>query len=123
MSLPEFSSVPEIQDVLKGLPQVSCPVFHHFSDGCYAREIHIPKGAAVTGALHKTNHLFVISKGKMLLRTGDDSRIVSAPYHGYTYPGDKRFVYAFEDSVFTTFHVTELTDPDEIAKSILGEEL
>lgn len=116
-------SVVEIQDDMKQLEQIELPVFHHFADGCYARELHIKKGDALVGALHKTNHHFVVSKGKIMVRNGDESIILTAGYHGITQAGDKRFIYGLEDSIMTTFHVTDLTDVDEIGCKILGEEL
>ena len=117
------TSVVEIQRMLEELPQDACPVKHYFSDGAYAREIFLPKGILIAGALHKTNHMYVVSQGRLFVQTGSKKMIITAPYHGYTHKGDKRIIYAFEDSLFTTFHVTDLTDPDMIAKSILAEEL
>jgi hypothetical protein len=116
-------NVVEIQEEIKRLPQVDCEVEHHFCDGCYAREMRIPKDVVLAGALHKTNHHFVLSKGSVMIKNGNKSEILNAPHHGYTLPGDKRIILALEDSVMTTFHVTNLTDIDEIGRKILGEEL
>lgn len=116
-------SVVEMEEEMKHLPQVALEVKHHFADGCYARELHIPKGVMLSGALHKTNHHWVLSKGKVLVKNKGEKTIYEAPYHGQTYSGDKRIIFAFEDSVFTTFHPTELTDVAEIESKILGEEL
>jgi hypothetical protein len=116
-------NVVQIQEEMKQLPQVELKVVHHFSDGCYARELHIPKGVALAGALHKTNHHWVLSKGKVMAKTGNVSAIYEAPYHGHTRVGDKRIILGMENSVFTTFHVTDLTDVEEIGRKILGEEL
>jgi hypothetical protein len=46
---------------------------------------------------------------------------VEAPYFGITEPGTRRVLVMLEDTVWTTFHATELTDPEEIAKAILVE--
>lgn len=116
-------SVVEMQEEMKQLPQVSLTTNHYFSDGCYARELHIPAGVMLAGALHKTNHHWVLSKGKIFVKNGNEKIVYEAPHHGQTYCGDKRIIYAFEDSVFTTFHVTDSTDIDEIGRTILGEEL
>lgn len=113
----------QIQQEMKHLPQIDLRVNHHFSDGCYARELHIPKGVALAGALHKTNHHFILSKGAVMIMNGNDSQLLNAPYHGQTKIGDKRVILGLENSVLTTFHVTDLTDIDEIGKKILGEEL
>jgi len=116
-------SVLDIQEDIKKLPQIVPDIEHHFADGCYAREMRVKKGTALVGALHKTNHHFVVSKGKIMVQNGNKSEILTAGYHGRTYPGDKRMIFALEDSVMTTFHVTDLTDINEIGRSILGEEL
>jgi len=34
------------------------PLFHSFADGMYRREMHVPKGALIIGAIHK-NEYFV----------------------------------------------------------------
>ena len=116
-------NVVQIQDEMKQLPQVQMTVGHYFSDGCYARELHIPKGVALAGALHKTNHHYILSKGKIMVHNGNNRSILEAPYHGETKVGDKRIILGLEDAIFTTFHVTDLTDVDEIGRQILGEEL
>tara|TARA_R110000772_G_scaffold17640_3_gene49039 strand:- start:261 stop:614 length:354 start_codon:yes stop_codon:yes gene_type:complete len=116
-------NVVQIQEEMREVTQYTPEVEHLFSDGCYARKLHMPKGFAGVGALHKTSHHFVVSKGKLMLRTGDKKIIVEAGYHGVTKPGDKRLIIALEDSIMTTFHVTNLTNVDKIGKMILGEEL
>ena len=116
-------NVVEIQDEVGQLPQVMPEVVHHFADGCYAREARMKKGTLGVGALHKTKHHFVLSKGMVLVKNGNTDEIFQAPYHGITKAGDKRSIYAMEDSVWTTFHVTDLTNIDAIADLILGEEL
>lgn len=104
------------------LPQVDLHVEHHFADGCYARELHIPAGVALVGAIHKTNHHWVLSKGHVIVSGGEGDQEYIAPYHGITQPGEKRAFYAVEDSVWTTFHPTTLTDINEIEKEILQYE-
>ena len=42
--------------MLKG-DTVELETKHHFSDGLYARELFIPAGVCLVGALHKTTHL------------------------------------------------------------------
>ena len=116
-------NVMQFQDDIKHLPQQLPEVRHYFADGCYSREVIMPQGFCGVGALHKTNHHFVLSKGKIYVKNGNLDHILTAPYHGVTQPGDKRLIYALEDSIMTTFHVTNLTDIDEIGKHILGEEL
>jgi len=110
----------KLQDLLLDQEQVEIEVRHHFADGCYARELHIPAGVVLVGAIHKTNHHWVISQGKCAISDeSGGSRVISAPYHGQTYPGDKRAIHAIEYTVMTTFHPTDKTDINEIENDII----
>jgi hypothetical protein len=98
---------------------VQCPLVHRFTPGLYIREIFIPKDTLLTSVEHLTMHPFVISKGDISVWVpGGEIQRLTAPYTGITSPKTRRLLYAHEDTVWTTFHVTDLTDPDEIIKSI-----
>ena len=116
-------NIVQIQEDLRGLPQYVPYVEHRFCGGIYSRSMHINKGCLIEGGLHKTHHPYVLSAGVILVKNGDENIILKAPYHGETKPGDKRFIFAYEDAVFTTFHATNLTDIKEIEKFVLGEEI
>jgi hypothetical protein len=82
----------------------------------YAREITIPKGTVLTGAVHKTQNLAVLSQGKLQLVTDDGTTIISAPHILTVMPGMKNASYALEDSVWTNFFPTEETDTDVLVE-------
>lgn len=105
--------------IVECLPQVELKIVHHFSDGLYARELHIPKGTVLTGHIHKTQNLNIMSKGDMTVLTEDGPVRVQAPFTIVSPPGTKRAAYAHEDTVWTTIHPTELTDVDEIEKAFI----
>lgn len=84
--------------------QIEIPTFHHFAPGVYMREIHIPKGATVVGKIHKTEHLNILSRGKLKLATDDGVRVVEASMVVKSQPGVKRAATALEDSVWITVH-------------------
>jgi hypothetical protein len=90
------------------------PTFHKFTPGMYIREIHVPAGSIFTSVTHKTQHPFVISRGvcDICNEIGDVQRY-SAPHTGITEPETRRVFLVHEDLVLTTFHVTEITDPDQ----------
>lgn len=123
MNLALQSNIYRLQDFMRELPQVEPAVIHHFSDGIYARELHIPAGVCLVGALHATKHLFTVSSGKCVSVTGAGRLDIEAPYMGETLPGMKRVIHALTDTVWTTFHVTDETDIDKIAEQILVQEL
>lgn len=85
------------------LPQVDCPVRHFFAPGLFAREITIPAGVVLIGAVHKTENLAVLSKGRLLLATAAGPVEISAPHTLTVMPGDKNSATALEESVWTNF--------------------
>lgn len=95
---------------------------HHFSDGLYARELFIPAGVCLVGALHKTRHLYTVVKGKCRVATQFENIEIEAPFMGETIPDTKRVIYAETDCVWITYHPTELTSVEEIEKAILEPE-
>lgn len=90
------------------------PTFHKFTEGMYIREVHVPAGVIFTSMTHKTQHPFVISKGvcDICNEVGEVQRY-AAPHTGITEPGTRRVFLVQEDLVLTTFHATDITDPDE----------
>ncbi|UJH72583.1 MULTISPECIES: hypothetical protein [Burkholderia cepacia complex] len=101
---------------LEKLPQADFPVRHHFAPGMYAREITIPKGTVLTGAVHKTQNLAVLSAGRLRLVTDGGTMEISAPHILTVMPGQKNAAYALEDSVWTNFFPTDETDPEKLVE-------
>ena len=83
------------------MPQVDCPIKHHFAPGVYAREISIPAGTVVTGAVHKTENLIIVSKGRLRIVTDDGTMEVQAGDTLTCRAGMKNAVVALEDSRWT----------------------
>jgi len=112
----------KLQDIIKGMPQVTGETRHHFSDGMYARELFIPAGTVVVGALHKSQHLYMVVKGKCKVSSQYETVKIEAPYIGETIPGTKRVIYAETDCVWIGFFPTQLTDIDEIEAALIKPE-
>jgi hypothetical protein len=108
------ASLREKIDALEALmlrePQVEIEPVHHFAQGLYAREITIKAGTLLTGKIHRTEHLNIISKGRIVVLTEDGMREVAAPFTMISRPGTKRVGFALEDTVWTTIHATTETD-------------
>ena len=122
MNLALQSNIFKLQDFMLQQEQAETETIHHFSDGIYARELRIPAGVCIVGALHKTKHFMMVSKGRCSIATHEGSTVVEAPYMVETQPGIKRVVYAETDTVMITFHVTNETDIEKIAEQILVQE-
>lgn len=110
--------VQALEDQIAKHPQVDCPVKHYFAPGLYAREMTIPAGVVLTGAVHKTEHLCTISAGLIAVDSGDGPVLIRAPYTFVSKPGVKRAGYAVETTVFTTYHATETTDLDALVEEL-----
>lgn len=100
----------------------ACPLKHSFGDGVYVREIFNPKGMLLITKIHKIAHPFFLLKGDMSILTEEGVKRIKAPYHGITPAGTKRIIYAHEDIVFVTVHVTNKTDPKEIEEDIIAKD-
>jgi hypothetical protein len=116
MDLVTQSKLEKLENAIATVPQIDCPVRHHFAPNVYAREITIPKGTVLTGAVHKVQNLAVLSQGKLQLVTDDGTVIISAPHILTVMPGTKNAAYALEDSVWTNFFATDETDVDKLVE-------
>ena len=100
-----------------------CTLKHYFSPkdekyGCctYAREMMIPKGTLIIGKIHRHQHLNFISKGKVVVFTEFGEKHLEAPCTFISEVGLKRAVYAEEDTLWTTVHMTEFDSEAELNK-------
>lgn len=97
-------------------PQVECQIREHFAPGLYAREITIPKGVTIVGAVHKTQNMAVLSRGCLRVVTDDGTMDINAHHVMTIRPGCRNAVFALEDSVWTNYHPTTETDPDKLVE-------
>lgn len=94
----------DLETLLMAGPQAECPVRNLFTPGEYRREMTIPKGVVLTGAVHTTRHLNIISQGRIIVWTEQGMREIVAPCGFWSEPGTKRAGYSLEETVWTTVH-------------------
>ena len=104
------------------LDEADIPCTEFFSDGCYGRQVFIPKGTALVGEIHATEWIIVVSRG--LIRVVDETgtRTIDATKQPVTFispAGVKRAGYTLEDTWWTGFRATPLTDEASIRKEHL----
>jgi len=107
-----------------------CTLKHYFSPidekyGCctYAREMFIPKGTLIIGKIHRHQHLNFISKGKVSVATEFGKKYFEAPCTFISEVGLKRAVYAEENTIWTTVHMTKFnceTDLEKIEDEVIA---
>jgi hypothetical protein len=108
----------ETQDTLP-----DCVVTHYFAPkdekyGCctYARQMFIPKGTLIIGKIHRHQHLNFILQGKVSVATEFGKKYFEAPCTFISETGLKRAVYAEEDTIWTTVHLTQYSGEQDLDK-------
>jgi hypothetical protein len=96
------------------LPQVPCPVVHHFGPGVYMREIQLAADTFVVGRNHRQPHLNIMLKGTLQLVDDDGStRTLTAPQM-YTSQGGRKCALVLDDVVWLNVLATDLVDVEAI---------
>jgi hypothetical protein len=114
--------VEALEREIQRLPQADCPVWHFFAPGLYARKMLIPAGVTLTGAVHRTEHLCIVS-GDIEVTTDDGvRRITDAQAILTSKPGAKRAGYAHADTFWTTVHATNETELDALVRELTWSE-
>jgi len=109
--------------VLKGKEiEKLCPLVHSYGDGCYIRQIFMPKGTLITSKIHKVTHPYFVMTGRASVATENGVETIQAPYQGMTQAGTKRALYIHEDMIWITVHVTDETDLDKIEEEIIAKD-
>lgn len=109
-----------LEAVMREMPQAHVPIRHGFAKGLYIRIADIPKGVTLTGKIHRTEHVCVLSKGEVSVATQSGVRRLKAPCMVLSPPGEKRAIYAHEPSVWANLHRTNETDLERIEAQLIA---
>jgi len=96
------------------------PIDEKYKCCTYARQIFLPKGALVIGKIHRHAHLNFVMQGKVSVNTEFGKKHFEAPCTFVSEPGLKRALYAEEDTIWTTVHLTQYCG-EEFLKEIEDE--
>lgn len=119
---PTRDQIDRLQAEMAKMPQATLNTHHYFANGMYAREVHRPAGTLIVGKIHKHEHLFIVTKGQIVVWTETGMVRMTAPYVHVSKPGTKRVTLAEVDSSAMTVHRTDKTDLDEIEAEIIEAE-
>lgn len=109
----------DAEHLIQSVEQLELTVIHHFSHGVYAREMHIPAGTALTGKIHKTEHLCIVSAGDIEVMDQNGYKRIKAPATFVSKPGIKRLGLAHKDTVFITIHPADTQDINELEAALV----
>lgn len=94
---------------------------HAFHDGLYTRTITVPAGSIMTGHRHLDQHVVILSQGEITVwADGEPHRRLTAPCMFTVEAGSRRVGLTHADTVWTTVHITPLTDVEEWERTALA---
>lgn len=127
---PSLADIQRLQDATAQLPQADLHVEHTYLPGQYLRKLVMPAGTLVVGKRHRHRHALIVT-GHVTVRTEAGMVELKGTHVIDSQPGMKRAIYAHQDSVLITSHLTDETDlerieahvilPDDAALEIEGE--
>lgn len=103
------------------MPQVPCPVQHHFGPGIYVREVHIPAGTFSIGHHQKTEHLNLLLKGRVIMINLDGSTYELVAPVLYTSSPGRKMGYIKEDMVWLNIYATSETDVNLLEQTYIDK--
>ena len=126
MELTKINNVDQLQDLIiknndkegfhgdgKNIVEVqSVPIKHTFADGVYIRQMDMPKGQVVVGAIHNHLHAWFLMTGRVLINDNGEKIEYIAPCYTVSKPGARRAIYALEDSIFVNVHKNPTNEKD-----------
>jgi quercetin dioxygenase-like cupin family protein len=89
-------------------------ITHHFSDGLYAKEVHISDGEMLMQHKHEYSHFGILAKGRVVFVKDGDIQIIDAPACLDIVAGQNHGIKAMTDCVWFCIHHTDEKDPSKI---------
>ena len=96
-------------------------ITHHFSDGLYAKQMHLPKDHYAETHSHHYSHLSILAKGKVIVELDGIKTEYTAPACIEIKAEAKHKITALEDVTWYCVHATEETDPNKVDQVLIKE--
>ena len=77
------AKIDRLEALMRSEPQVEIEPVHYFAHGLYAREITIKAGTLLTGKVHRTEHLNIVSKGRIAVSISVERRSAGHVPHSF----------------------------------------
>lgn len=113
----------KLNEMTKGVHEVSCPVTHHFAPSVYVREVFMPAGSLVLGHKHLTKHINTMVTGRMLIYMGDKVTELVAPCTFISEAGVQKAANIIEDCIWQTVHPNpeDIEDIDQLEELLVDK--
>lgn len=106
----KWKKIDELEKYLSNLPVQRRGILEEIgTPGLYVRKLTLPAETTLTSCIHKSHHQFVITKGAIAVYNTitDEDNIFYAGHHGITYPGTRRVLHTFAETIWMTFHAND----------------
>jgi len=115
------AKIEQVESHLLDLPQVECPVVHHFGPGIYIREVTLPAGTLAIGHAQRFEHLNIMLTGAVAM-VGDDgqTKVLRAPMIFVGKPG-RKLGYVLETCIWQNVYATDERDIDKLETMFLDK--
>lgn len=113
--------IEDIEGAMLELPQVACPVAHHFGPGVYMREVSMTAGTLAVGHRQKHEHLNVMIKGRVLMFNDDGSTTELAAPLTFTGKPGRKVGLILEDMVWLNIYSTDERNIDALEATFLDK--
>jgi hypothetical protein len=110
---PHEIDLDQVEAFMLTLPQVECPLNHHFGPGICIRERLMPAGSFILGHKHKYPNTCMIMQGACVVFENGQMTEIVAPFIFVGQP-TRKVIYALTDTIWLNVFQTDLTDIDEI---------
>lgn len=114
-------SVQELERQLLGQPQMPCEVRHSFAPGLYVREVTMPATQIVIGHAHRTAHLNVMTKGRLMMVQPDGTYVEHLAGSNFVGLPGRKVALILEDTVWLNVFATTETDIAVLEDSLLDK--
>lgn len=110
----------QMQKVEGAIHNYAGPVKEDLTNGIYTREITIPAGILLVGAIHRDAHPNYILSGDVSVVTEQNGvERLTGPCSMISPAGTKRVVFTHEETVWVTVHRTDAETCEEASKKVI----
>lgn len=114
-------NIEQLEVAMLDLPQVECPVIHHFGPGIYIREVTLPAGTVAIGHKQKFPHLNILLSGSVaIIDDSNQVKVLKAPLIFTGKPG-RKVGYVLETCTWQNVYSTSETDVDKLENMFLDK--
>jgi len=87
---------------------------HHFTNGVYAKEMHLPKDHFAVTHKHAYDHISMLYKGSVIVELEGVPEQYEAPAFIMIKAGQEHKITALDDAIWFCVHETSETDVEKI---------